>query len=56
MPGPRPAGLRPLRRARRVRRLAGAEAAFVAALVAALDVRVPLNLVGHDFGGHFGLA
>lgn len=32
------------------------EARWVDALVDALDVRAPLNLVVHDFGGHFGLA
>jgi pimeloyl-ACP methyl ester carboxylesterase len=31
-------------------------ARFVDDLVAALGVREPLNLVGHDFGGHFALA
>jgi pimeloyl-ACP methyl ester carboxylesterase len=32
------------------------EAAWVDGLVTALAITEPLNLVGHDFGGHFGLA
>jgi pimeloyl-ACP methyl ester carboxylesterase len=32
------------------------QARWVGAVLAALDLREPLNLVMHDFGGHFGLA
>jgi len=32
------------------------EARFVDDLVGALSVKEPLNIVGHDFGGHFALA
>jgi len=32
------------------------EARFVDDLVAALGITVPLDIVGHDFGGHFALA
>lgn len=32
------------------------EAAWVDSVVTALGITTPLNLVGHDFGGHFGLA
>jgi pimeloyl-ACP methyl ester carboxylesterase len=32
------------------------EAAWVEGLVTALGITAPINLVGHDFGGHFGLA
>jgi pimeloyl-ACP methyl ester carboxylesterase len=32
------------------------EAAWVEGLVTALGLTEPINLVGHDFGGHFGLA
>ena len=32
------------------------EAAWVDGVVTALGISEPINLVGHDFGGHFGLA
>jgi haloalkane dehalogenase len=32
------------------------EAAWVDSVVTALGISEPINLVGHDFGGHFGLA